>query len=219
MRLPYKNRSEAAYILAEALKSYSGRSDLLVLALPRGGVPVAYEVARALAAPLDLMLVRKLGVPDYEELAMGAIATGGIRFLNADVVQALAITEEDIERVAQEEQQELRRREQLYRGEHPLPMIAAHCVILIDDGVATGATMRAAIAALRQRHPAAIVVAVPVAPPDTVEVLRAAADDVICPATPEPFISIGRWYDDFTQVSDEEVRDLLNHAWRHLPQA
>jgi putative phosphoribosyl transferase len=219
MRLPYKNRSEAAYILAEALKSYSGRSDLLVLALPRGGVPVAYEVARALAAPLDLMLVRKLGVPDHEELAMGAIATGGIRFLNADVVQALAITEEDIERVAQEEQRELRRREQLYRGEHPLPTIAARCVILIDDGVATGATMRAAITALRQRHPAAIVVAVPVAPPDTVEVLRAAADDVICPATPEPFISIGRWYEDFTQVSDEEVRDLLNHAWRHLPQA
>jgi putative phosphoribosyl transferase len=219
MRLPYKNRSEAAYILADALKSYNGRSDLLVLALPRGGVPVAYEVVRALAAPLDLMLVRKLGVPDREELAMGAIATGGIRFLNADVVQALAITEEDIDRVAQEEQRELRRREQLYRGERPLPTIAARCVIVIDDGMATGATMRAAIAALRQRHPAAIVVAVPVAPPDTVEVLRAAADEVICPVTPEPFISLGRWYEDFTQVSDEEVRDLLKHAWRHLPQA
>lgn len=218
MPLPYKDRSEAGHVLAEALKPYGGRPDLLVLALPRGGIPVAYEVARALAAPLDLMLVRKLGVPGHEELAMGAIATGGTRILNAEVIRALAITEADIERATEKEQGEIRRRELLYRGGRPLPEMAAHCLILIDDGLATGATMRAAIAALRQHRPAAIVVAVPVAPPDTVEALRAVADDVVCPATPEPFISISRWYEDFAQLSDEEVRDVLRRAWHHLPQ-
>jgi putative phosphoribosyl transferase len=219
MPLPYKDRSEAGHVLAEALKPYGGRPDLLVLALPRGGIPVAYEVARALAAPLDLMLVRKLGVPGHEELAMGAIATGGTRILNTEVIRALAITEADIERATEKEQAEIQRRELLYRGGRPLPEMAARCIILIDDGLATGATMRAAIAALRPHRPAAIVVAVPVAPPETVEALRAVADDVVCPATPEPFISISQWYEDFAQLSDEEVRDLLRRAWQHLPQA
>jgi putative phosphoribosyl transferase len=168
MELPYKNRSEASRELANALQPYANRPDVLVLALPRGGVPVAYQVAKTLNAPMDLMLVRKLGLPGHEELAMGAIATGGIRVLNAEFIQGLGISEAQIEQVTALELQELRRREQIYRDDRPIPEVQGRCVILIDDGLATGATMQAAIAALRQQKPSEIVVAIPVAPPNTV---------------------------------------------------
>jgi putative phosphoribosyl transferase len=181
------------------------------LALPRGGVPVAYEVAKALNAPLDLMLVRKLGLPGHEELAVGAMATGRIRVLNAEIIQGLAISEAEIERIAATELQELRRRERVYRDERPTPKVRGRCVILIDDGLATGATMQAAVAAIRQQRPAEIVVAVPVAPPETVVFLREQADAVISPAMPEPFLGVDRWYEDFTQVTDVEVLDLLGY--------
>jgi putative phosphoribosyl transferase len=218
MLLPYKNRSEAGRELANALQLYANRPDVLVLALPRGGVPVAYEVAMALNASLDLMLVRKLGLPGHEELAMGAIAMGGSRVLNAELIQGLAISEAEIERIAAAELQELRRRQRVYRDERPIPEIQGRCVILIDDGLATGATMQAAIAAVRQQRPAEIVVAVPVAPPDTVAFLHEQADAVICPAMPEPFLGVGRWYKDFTQVTDAEVCDLLGHIWGVEPE-
>jgi putative phosphoribosyl transferase len=190
----------------------------LVLGLPRGGVPVAYEVAQTLKAPLDLLLVRKLGVPGHEELAMGAIATGGIRVLNTEVIEELGISDAAIERVTAREQQELQRRDQVYRGHRPPPAMEGQCVILVDDGLATGATMRSAIAAVRQQKPAQLVVAVPVAPPHTVAVLREEADEVVCPATPEPFFSIGLWYEDFAPVTDEEVRVLLKQSWREEPE-
>ncbi len=211
--LPISDRTEAGRALARALSRYRGRDDVLVLALPRGGVPVAFEVAEAFGAPLDLMLVRKLGAPQQPELAMGAIASGGARVLNPDVIGVLRIGDTTIERVAARETQELERRERTYRGERPSPPVEGKCVILVDDGVATGATMRAAVAALRQRKPARIVIAVPVAPPDTVDVLRGEADEVVCLETPEPFIAIGRWYGAFPQLSDQEVKDLLAQAW------
>jgi predicted phosphoribosyltransferase len=192
--------------------AYANRPDALVLALPRGGVPVAYEVARALGAPLDLFIVRKLGVPGYEELAMGAVATGGERVLNDDVVAGLRIPDYVIEAVAASEQQELARRERLYRGERPPPDIRGRTVILVDDGLATGATMLAAIKALRQQRPARIVVAVPTGSPETCEQLKKEADDVICATTPEPFHAVGLWYEEFSQTTDEEVRDLLARA-------
>jgi putative phosphoribosyl transferase len=214
MQLPYKNRPEAARALAKLLTPYAGRANVLVLGLPRGGVPVAYEVAQRLNAALDLMLVRKLGLPDHEELAMGAIATGGIRVLNTDVVEGLGVPAEVIESVTAAELQELQRRERVYRGTRPVPNLGGRCVILVDDGLATGATMRAAIAAVRQQRPARLVVAVPVAPPTTIAALRKEVDDVVCPATPEPLFGISRWYEDFTQVTDEEVRDLLQRAWQ-----
>jgi erythromycin esterase-like protein/adenine/guanine phosphoribosyltransferase-like PRPP-binding protein len=182
---------------------------VLVLALPRGGVPVAYEVARALGAPLDVFVVRKLGVPGYEELAMGAVATGGVRVLNEQLVERLGIPEQMIDAVAAHERQELARRERLYRGGRPPPDVRGRTVILVDDGLATGATMHAAIQALRQQHPARIVVAVPTASPETCEEMKAKADDVICGITPEPFHAVGRWYRDFSQTTDEEVRVLL----------
>ncbi|HXH12977.1 MAG TPA: phosphoribosyltransferase [Alphaproteobacteria bacterium] len=213
----YKNRTEAAGQLANLLQVYANRSDVLVLALPRGGVPIAYEIAQRLNAALDLMLVRKLGVPGHEELAMGAIAPGGTQVLNDEVIQGLGISKETIDRVAAVELHELRRRERAYRGERPAPRIQGRCIILVDDGLATGATMRAAIAVVRRQQPAEIVVAVPVAPPDTVAALRQEADAVICPATPEPFLGIGRWYEDFTQVTDEDVRTLLERAWQRQP--
>lgn len=217
MRL-YSNRSEAARLLAAALQPYAGRSDVLILGLPRGGVPVAYEVAQTLKAPLDLMLVRKLGVPGHAELAMGAIATGGIRVLNTEVIEELGISDAAIERVTAREQQELQRRDQVYRDHRPPPDMEGRCVILVDDGLATGATMRSAIAAVRRQQPAQLVVAVPVAPPHTVAVLREEADEVVCPATPEPFFSIGLWYEDFAPVTDEEVRVLLKQSWREEPE-
>ena len=205
----FRNRTDAGRQLAEKLATYADRPDVLVLALPRGGVPVGSEVARALGAPLDAFLVRKLGVPGYEELAMGAVATGGVRVLNDEIVRGLGIVEHVIDVAVAREMEELARREQLYRGGSPPPNVAGRTVILVDDGLATGATMRAAVAALRRQHPARIVVAVPTASPDTREALKAEADDVICAMTPDPFFAVGHWYDDFTQTTDEEVRDFL----------
>jgi putative phosphoribosyl transferase len=209
MKLPLADRTAAGRSLAAVLSDYYRDEDVVVLALPRGGVPVAREVAAALDATLDLILIRKLGVPMQPELAMGAIASGGVRVLNPDVVRSWRITGEDIAAVAAIEQRELERREAAYRGERPRPPVRGRTVILVDDGVATGATMRAAISALRQLGPAKIVVAVPVAPADTVQALEEVADEVVCLATPEPFFAIGSCYRDFTQVSDEEVRRLL----------
>ena len=183
----FRNRTDAGRQLAEKLAAYANRPGVLVLALPRGGVPVGFEVAQALGAPLDVFLVRKLGVPGYEELAMGAVATGGVRVLNDEIVRGLGISEHEIDAAAARELQELARRQRLYRGDRPLPDVAGRTVILVDDGLATGATMRAAIQALRQQQPARIVVAVPTASPDTCEALEAEADDVVCAVTPGRF--------------------------------
>lgn len=214
--LPIANRTEAGRALGKALSAYRGRDDLLVLALPRGGVPVACEIAAALNAPVDLMVVRKLGTPGQEELAMGAIASGGVRVLNQDVILSRGVEERQIDTVAAREQREVQRRETAYRGDHPQPGIRDKCVILVDDGVATGATMRAAIAALRLQKPSRIVIAVPVAPVETISILRGEADEVVCLETPEPFWAIGQWYVEFPQVSDDEVRRQLAAAWRVL---
>jgi predicted phosphoribosyltransferase len=208
----YRDRSEAGQVLARKLAHYAGRPDVLVLALPRGGVPVAFEVAKALHAPLDVFLVRKLGVPGHEELAMGAIATGGVRVINEDVVRMLHIPDAVIDAVAAREQQELQRREHLYRDDLPPPNVQGRTVILIDDGLATGSTMRAAVMALRKQHPARIVVAVPVAAPSTCSEFQAEVDEIICAQTPEPFYGVGFWYEDFSQISDKEVHDLLVQA-------
>ncbi len=205
----FRNRTDAGRQLAEKLAAYANRPDVLVLALPRGGVPVGFDVARELGAPLDVFLVRKLGVPGHEELAMGAVATGDVRVLNDEIVRGLGISEHEIDAAAARELQELARRERLYRGDRPPPDIAGRTVILVDDGLATGATMRAAIAAVRQQQPARIVVAVPTASPDTCEALKAETDDVVCAMTPEPFLAVGHWYEDFTQTTDDEVRELL----------
>lgn len=210
MNLPYRDRSEAAGFLAEALRErFSDRDDIVVLALPRGGVPVGEKVAAALDAPLDVLVVRKIGVPDQEELAMGAIATGGVRVSNPDVLDSLGISEEDIEDVTAREREELERRERAYRDDRPPQSVEGRCVILVDDGLATGATMRAAVSSVRELGATSVVVAVPVAPPETISGLRREADEVVCPATPEPFLGIGRWYEDFGQVSDDEVRRIL----------
>ena len=205
----FRDRREAGRLLAAKLTAYANRPDVIVLALPRGGVPVADEVARALGAPLDVFVVRKQGVPGSEDLAMGAVATGGVRVLNDQLVNRLGIPDHLIDAVAVREGQELARRERLYRGGRPLLDVRDRTVILVDDGLATGATMHAAIAALRQLHPARIVVAVPTASPETCEEMRAEVDDVICAITPEPFQAVGRWYQDFAQTTDEEVQDLL----------
>jgi putative phosphoribosyl transferase len=207
MNTPFGSRREAGRELATKLMTYSDRGDVLVLALPRGGVPVAYEVARALRAPLDVFLVRKLGVPGDEELAMGAIATGGVRVLNEDVT--MYIDEAVIDAVVSREQIELKRRERLYRGERPAPGVKGLTVILVDDGLATGSTMHAAVVALREMRPLKIIVAVPVAPPQSCEEFRSEVDEVVCAMTPEPFMAVGRWYADFSQTSDQEVRELL----------
>jgi putative phosphoribosyl transferase len=208
----FVDRTEAGKLLATRLTHYTGRQDTIVLALPRGGVPVAFEIARALSAPLDVFLVRKLGLPGQEELAMGAIATGGVRVLNRDVVAYLAIPQRVIDTVTQQEQQELERRERLYRGDRPAPELRGATVILVDDGLATGSTMRAAIVALKKLQPACIVVAIPVAPPSTVEELQSEVDEVVCLFTPEPLDGVGRWYQDFSQTADQEVRSLLDRA-------
>jgi putative phosphoribosyl transferase len=208
----FRDRIEAGQQLSKKLSGYANRMDLLVLALPRGGVPVAFEVARALAAPLDVFLVRKLGVPGHEELALGAIATGGIRVLNQSVIQSLKIPDKVIDQVAAHELQELERREHTYRDGRPAPDVKDHTVILVDDGLATGSTMRAAVAALRQQQPEQIVVAVPVAAPATCEEFRSEVDDIVCAITPEPFYAVGLWYEDFSQTTDDEVRDLLARA-------
>lgn len=214
MQLPFADRTEAGRLLGEALLGYRGRTDLLVLALPRGGVPVAAEVARLLESPLDLMLVRKLGVPTQPELAMGAIATGGARVLNADIIRALSISQQQLDRVTASEQRELERREQSYRGERPPPQLSGRCVILVDDGLATGASMRVAVEAAAVRGPAELVVAVPVASSDAVSLIEEQANQVVALATPEPFIGVGRWYEAFTQTTDAEVRVLLDQAWQ-----
>jgi len=208
----YRDRTEAGQYLASRLGDYANRSDVLVMALPRGGVPVAFEVARVLRAPLDIFLVRKLGVPGHEELAMGAIATGGVRVLNEDTVRYLSIPGEVIDAVAADEQRELERRERLYRGEHPAPDVRGKTVILVDDGLATGSTMRAAASALRQQKPARIVVGVPVSAPATCDEFRDEVDEIVCAITPEPFQAVGLWYKDFSQTTDEEVRELLARA-------
>jgi putative phosphoribosyl transferase len=212
----FTNRSDAGRRLAAALSSYAGRADVLVLALPRGGVPVAFEVARALGAPLDIFVVRKLGVPGHEEFAMGAIASGGIRLIDDAIVRQLGISEREIEAVARAEQRELERRERQYRGDRPLPDVAGRTAILVDDGLATGASMRVAVAALRREHPAQIVVAVPIAPAETCEALREEADAVICALTPDPFAAVGLWYEDFEQTTDDEVHALFERARHEL---
>ncbi len=213
----FSNRADAGRQLAAKLAEYAHLPNVLVLALPRGGVPVAFEVAEALDAPLDLFLVRKLGVPGHEELAMGAIATGGVRVLNEEVVRGLDIPEEVIATIAAKEQEELQRRERLYRGDRPAPEVTGCIVILVDDGLATGSTMRAAVAALRRQHPARIIVAVPVGAPETCAELGAEADEVVCAQTPEPFYAVGLWYADFSQTTDAEVRDLLKRAAERWP--
>ena len=212
MRSRYRDRFDAGAVLARRLGGLAGRPDLLVLALPRGGVPVAFEVARRLAAELDVFVVRKLGVPGQEQLAMGAIASGGTRVLNDSVIEALGIDDETIEAVAAQEQRELERRELLFRGDRPPPGIQGRTVVLVDDGLATGSTMLAALRALREQSPARVIVAVPVAAPETCELMEDEADEVVCAATPEPFHAVGLWYEDFEQTTDEEVRELLERA-------
>jgi putative phosphoribosyl transferase len=205
----FRNRVQAGRMLAEKLLAYAGRHDVFVLALPRGGVPVAFEVARRLKAPLDIFLVRKLGVPGHEELAMGAIATGDVRVLNQDVVKRLGIPEPVINAVAQKEEHELSRREQSYRGDRPALEVRGKTVILVDDGLATGSSMYAAVTALRRREPGRIVVAVPAAAPATCQAFEKVVDEIVCALTPDPFFSVGSWYDDFSQTTGEEVRNLL----------
>lgn len=211
--MQFANRISAGQALAKKLETYANRSDVIVLALPRGGVPVAYEVARALNAPLDVFLVRKLGVPGYEELAMGAIASGGVRVLNESVVRNLDISDYVIDLVASEEQRELERREKAYRGASPPLNVSDRTVIIVDDGLATGSTMRAAVKALKNLGPAKIVVAAPVAARETCESFKRDVDSTcICVMSPEPFDGVGRWYRDFSQTTDEQVCYLLKHA-------
>jgi putative phosphoribosyl transferase len=206
---PFHDRVDAGKALARHLSKYAGRPDVTVLALPRGGVPIGYEVARALGAPLDVFIVRKLGVPGQEEYAMGAVASGGVRVLNEDVVRSLRLSDTAVERITAKELPDLNRRERLYRGDRPELDLTGRTVILVDDGLATGSTMKAAVKALKARGPARTVVAVPVAAPDTCEELRREVDEVVCAVTPEPFRAVGLWYEDFSQTSDEEVHDLL----------
>jgi predicted phosphoribosyltransferase len=212
MERAFPNRAEAGRLLGEKLQKYAGRNDAIVLGLPRGGVPVAYEVAQRLGIPLDVFIVRKLGVPGFEELAAGAIASGGVRVLNEDVLRALPNADEIIESVTAKETAELERREKSYRDDRPAPELRDRVVILVDDGLATGATMHAAVKALRQRDVAKIVVAVPVGPPDTCREFEDEADETICATAPEFFQAVGQYYEDFSQTSDEEVRDLLARA-------
>ncbi len=205
----FHDRRHAGQVLGDALRAYAGRDDVLVLGLPRGGVPVACEVAQALGAPLDVFVVRKLGVPGHAELAMGAIASGGVRVLNEQLVRQLGIEPRVIDAVAEEEQRELERRERLFRAERPAPSVKGRTVILVDDGLATGATMRAAIAALRKLDPARIVVAVPVGARETCEELEHHVDEVVCAHSPVLFEAVGLWYENFDQTSDAQVRETL----------
>ena len=205
----FQDRTDAGRQLAEELLSYAGRDDVIVLALPRGGVPVAFEVAQRLGVPLDVFVVRKLGVPGHEELAMGAIASGGVRVLNEDVLYVLPDAQSIVEMVTAIECEELKRRERDYRSDRPAPEVRGRNVILVDDGLATGATMRAAAAALRQQGAAKIIVAVPVGAPITCHEIKSVADDVVCLQTPDSFMGVGQYYEDFSQTTDEEVRELL----------
>ena len=213
---PFKDRRDAGRILTQKLSAYARGQNALILALPRGGVPVAYEVALTLNVPMDIFIVRKLGLPGREELAIGAIASGGIRILNRDIIRMLSIPEEVINFVARRELQELQRRERLYRGNRPSPEVRDQTIILIDDGLATGASMRAAVAGVRAQNPARIVVAVPAAAAETCDAFRSEVEEVVCAITPEPFYGVSRWYEDFSQVTDEEVRTLLEEANRQL---
>jgi predicted phosphoribosyltransferase len=214
----FRDRADAGRRLAEALARYADSPDVRILALPRGGVPVAYQVACARRAPLDVLLVRKRGGPGHQEHAMGAIASGGIVVLNQDVIAMLHVSDAAIERVTQEELVELDRRERHYRGDRPLPDIAGRDVIVVDDGLATGSTMQAAVAALKQEMPRSIVVAVPVAARETCDAFRADVDDVVCLETPDPFQAVGLWYNDFSQTTDDEVHRLLDAARECVPQ-
>lgn len=216
----FQDREEAGRWLGRELAPYARRADVVVLALPRGGVPVAYEVARALACPLDVLVVRKLGVPGHEELAMGAIAAGGVRVLNDALLRQLRIPPAAIDEAAAREQEEVERRDRAYHGDRPRPELRGRTVILVDDGLATGATMRAAVAAVRARGPARVVVAVPVAARETCEEMEREVDDVVCALTPEPFHAVGLWYESFDQTTDAQVRALLvRAAARSLPAA
>lgn len=217
MEQRFRDRREAGGALARALAAYADRPDVQVLALPRGGVPVAFEIARALHAPLDVFIVRKLGVPGREELAMGAIASGGVRVVNDDVVRILRISNATLDSVAAQESQELARRSRAYRGDRPPLDVTGAVVIIVDDGLATGATMRAAVTALKQMGPRRIVVAVPVGAPETCAELRDLADEVICAMTPSLFFAVGAWYRDFSQTTDDEVRELLSTAGLGAP--
>jgi putative phosphoribosyl transferase len=213
---PFKDRRDAGRKLAHKLSAHARGQNTLILALPRGGVPVAYEVALILNIPMDIFIVRKLGLPGREELAIGAIASGGIRILNSDIIRMLSVPEEAINFVSRRELQELQRRERLYRGNRPSPEVRDRTIILIDDGLATGASMRAAVAGVRAQHPARVVVAVPAAAAETCDVFRSEVEEVVCAITPEPFYGVSRWYEDFSQVTDEEVRTLLEEANRQL---
>lgn len=214
----FRDRRDAGRKLAQELLHYAGRSDVTVFALPRGGVPVAYEVALALNAPLDIFIVRKLGLPGREELAIGAIGSGGVRVLNNDIIRILNIPQEVINLVAQQELQELQRREQSYRRNRPAPDVQGRTVILIDDGLATGASMRAAVTGLRTQHPARIVVAVPTAAREVCDAFELTVDEMVCLITPEPFLGVGMWYEEFAQIDDEKVQRLLEEANRQLLQ-
>ena len=212
MEEQFANRTEAGKVLATRLAAYANTLNTLVLALPRGGVPVAYEVAIRLHLPLDVMVVRKLGVPGREEMAFGAIASGGVRLLNRETIRSWQISKRAIESITAQEQRELERRENAYRDDRPKPVIKGKTILLIDDGLATGATMHAAVTALRQQHPARIVIAVPTAAPSTCAQFRHEVDEIVCAITPDPFEAVGRWYKDFTQTTDDQVRDLLRRA-------
>ena len=210
----YRDRADAGRTLARELAPFADRPDVVVLGLPRGGVPVAFEVAVALRAPLDVFIVRKLGVPGHAEYAMGALASGGVRVLNEELVRRLALPPAAVEAVLHAEQRELERREELYRGARPAPQVRGRTALLVDDGLATGATMLAAVRALRRQRPAHVVVAVPVGAVDSCELLRGEADEVVCASTPEPFRAVGAWYRDFGQTGDDEVRELLARSRR-----
>lgn len=214
MRIVFDDRAEAGVFLASKLRKYAHRVDVVVLGLPRGGVPVAYPIAQALNAPLDVFLVRKLGVPGQEELAMGAIAMGGVKLINQSIAAAMSITSAEIERVIAEEEMELARRERLYRHDRDPLDVTGRTVILVDDGLATGASMWAAVTALRKLKPGKIIVVVPVGSETTCNALRHEVDEMICGITPDPFVAVGAWYENFSQTTDEEVCNLLDHAIR-----
>jgi predicted phosphoribosyltransferase len=214
----FEDRGDAGRKLARALERYADRADVVVLGLPRGGVPVAFAVAKELQAPMDIYLVRKLGVPEQPELAMGAIASGGVRVMNEQVVRSLGISDEQIETVVEREIRELERREQAYRGDRARPDLHGKVVVLVDDGLATGASMRAAVEAVKTQEPDRIVVAVPTAPPETCSDLEDEVEEVVCATTPEPFFGVGAWYADFSQTTDDEVRRLLEIARDELPE-